>query len=114
MKKLFLILVMVVFMFVGCTEEAGVVEKETTYSITEITQGYNNNDSIQGVLTNTGGSTMKEIVLIAISEDKALFGTTDKTKLLPGESTEFLITATIGAYDIRETDIEYRVYYDTE
>lgn len=117
MKKVLIMLVTVI-LFAGCLKEESSSDANdsvgsTTYEISNIQQGYDNNDSITGVLTNTGTGPMREIILVAIVEDKALFGVTDKDTLLPGESTEFLITSTIGANDIRLAgEIEYRVMYD--
>ena len=114
MKRL-IIMVILLFAMLGCsTKDTYSPPEKEKWKITNITQGYGNYDSIEGVLTNTGNTTMTDIIIVAMVGDKVLMGTVEKEVLYPQESAEFIITSTIGAGDIRNTEIQYRVYCDTE
>ena len=110
MKRLLVAISMI--LLVGCGSE---VVNSPDYEISNISQSYSSYGSITGQITNTGNCTLYDIIVMAMSEDKVLMGTTEAHELRAGESTEFKITATIGSNHIaRVEDIEYRVYYDVD
>ena len=108
MKKMLVAISMILLL--GCGSE---VVNSPSYEISNISQSYSSYASITGQITNTGNCTLYDIIILAMSEEKVLMGTTEAQELRVGESTEFKITATIGSNHIaRVEDIEYRVYYD--
>jgi len=118
MKKIILILCTCAILITGCKEDKLIADaSHTSYELSEITQGYNNNSVVEGIIINTGDSTMYDVIISCVIIENGYefvgFGAINENEISAGDSARFYVSMPNGTVHINKADkILYKVYFD--